>query len=232
MIFVAQNRTPCSGACEDIAGCVPSYPLLSLISGHLFHGGCNGSDKVLHVPSPRARSGSWWFAGVSHSHHGGCLGGDGCVLLEQSPGLILPLREVGAVWVGVRGRITRMWGGKSIVWMCKEETRGVRAACVPWFLSLHNKSSYSLVQLKQIDLFLDRHSQGKGAGWPQSNPPPCSLLASAFLYFPSPPFVRALCKLGLVLTTNRWKGMQMAYAQGLLTIASYITAGFVVYVIP
>lgn len=48
--------------------------------------------------------------------------------------------------------------------MCKEENGGVRAACVPWFLSHHNKSSYRLVQLKQIDLFLDRHSQDKGAG--------------------------------------------------------------------
>ena len=55
-------------------------------------------------------------------------------------------------------------------------------------------------------------------------------LGFPLLYIQSAPFGYAQCKVGLILTTSQWKGMQRAYAQGQLTIPSYNTAGSVVYV--
>ena len=58
------------------------------------------------------------------------------------------------------------------------------------------------------------------------------LLGFPLLYSQSAPFGYAQCKVGLILTTSQWKGMQGAYAQGQLTIPSYNTAGCVVYDFP
>ena len=109
---------------------------------------------------------------------------------------------------------------------------------LPWFLSQHYKNlewqttrfktiqklQFSSVQFKQIDLFLDRHSQDMGAGWPQiSCPPPNPSWLSPFYTFHLLFFGCALCTTGLVLTTSQEKGCTWAYAQGQLTTASYIT---------
>ena len=80
---------------------------------------------------------------------------------------------------------------------------------LPQFLSHFNKNlvwrtkgfrttdNYSSVHLKQTDLLSDRHSEDMGAGRPQRSCHPSFwfLLVSPFLYFLSPPFGDALCKM-------------------------------------
>ena len=94
---------------------------------------------------------------------------------------------------------------------------------------LKQQTSYSSVPLKQTDLLLDtlpRH----GSRLTPKQLSSSSLLASLFLYFLSPSFGCAQCKIGLYPPPVKERKYKWAYTQGQLATASYITTDSVVYV--
>ena len=110
------------------------------------------------------------------------------------------------------------------------------------FLSLCNKNlewgskgfkTTDMLQLnysrsRQIKQTLPRH----GSRTTPKKLPLQFLLFSPLLHFPSVPFVCALCKAGLIPTTNQGRECKWAYAQGQLIVASYITTGSIAHVFP
>ena len=96
---------------------------------------------------------------------------------------------------------------------------------------LKQQTSYNLVTA-QAGLFFIRQTLPRHGSRPTPTRSFQSLLASPFLYFPSPPFGCTLCKIELVLTTSQKRECKWAYVQGWLTIASYVTTVSVMYVFP
>ena len=109
--------------------------------------------------------------------------------------------------------------------------KNVRLLCFSWFLFCHNEIwNDRLKGLKQQRIYSSNRQifveTDTPKTWEQV------LLSYAFLYLLHLHFGCALCKIGLVPTTNQERKCRRAYTQGLLTVSTYIPMGSVVYVFP
>ena len=104
---------------------------------------------------------------------------------------------------------------------------------LPWFLSLPNKGlkttdNYSSVTAQEDRSFMKQTGDSTlprcESRWPWRSHQDSSWLH--FLYLLSTPLGSALCKIGLVSTTNQERKSKWAYTQGWFTVASYITTDY------